>query len=282
GVYCCDVIDITDGDQYTDEVEDGVGEVPQNIIDAGYADDVDDWDGFYDYKCMISHVMIDNMTAQTQKISSIIDESGAALVTVAVIASIAATILTAGGYLLVAGILLGVASAAGLYAAFSEVGEAGLPNLLDAMDEHHDELACTIYQADGSQDAVDALKDKIDELFNVVQATYLKSLNLQAQLKALYAGRYDQQDIAQEMADNDYDPVNYDCTCEVPTTPTDLDIAAWSWDVVMTGDALTYGIGESTLIALRTGARFPTPTSREIIRATYQGGPTPGAALVKT
>ncbi|GAH39857.1 unnamed protein product, partial [marine sediment metagenome] len=33
GVNCCDVVDITDGDQYTDDVEDGEGNVPQNIID---------------------------------------------------------------------------------------------------------------------------------------------------------------------------------------------------------------------------------------------------------
>ncbi|GAH45439.1 unnamed protein product, partial [marine sediment metagenome] len=54
GIYCCGVVDITDGDEFTDVVEDGEGEVPQNIIDAGYAEDVDDWAGFYDYKCMIS------------------------------------------------------------------------------------------------------------------------------------------------------------------------------------------------------------------------------------
>lgn len=213
GVYCCDVMDISDGDQYTDVVDDGEGDVPQNIIDAGYADDAADWEGFAEYKCMISHVMVDNMLAQAQKVGTIIDESGAALVTVAVLAAIAAAILTAGGAILVAGIALGVASAAGLYAAFAEVGEAGMPDLLDAIDEHHDTLACAIYNADGSANAVLALKIAIDDEFNVVQAAFLKSLNLSAQLKGLYAGRYDAQDIAETMADEGYDVGDYDCTC---------------------------------------------------------------------
>jgi hypothetical protein len=39
-------------------------------------------------------------------------------------------------------------------------------------------------------------------------------MNLDAQLKALYAGRYNQQDIAEKMADNGLDPGDYTCGCE--------------------------------------------------------------------
>lgn len=212
GIYCCDVVDVSDGDQYTDVVEDEVGDVPQNIIDAGYATGVTDWDGFYDYKCMISHVMVTNMQAQCEKILNIIDQSGAALVGVVALAAIMATILTAGGAVLVYGIVLAIIGAAGLYAALAEVGEAGMPDLIDAVEEHHDALACAIYQSDGSDDAAVALKSEIDALFNVAQAALLKNLNLPAQLKALYAARYDQQDIAEIMADNGYDVLDYDCS----------------------------------------------------------------------
>lgn len=276
GVYCCDVLDITDGDQYTDEVEDGVGDVPQNIVDAGYADDAADWDGFDDYKCMISHVMIDNMAAQVGKIMTIIDESGAALVTVAVLAAIAAAVLTAGGSLLFAGVLLGVASAAGLYAAFTEVGEVGLPDLIDAVDEHHDALACAIYQADGSAAAVVALKDKIDELFNVAQAVFLKSLNIPSQLKALYGGRYDQQDIAQAMVDNGYDPDDYDCSCVVPASPVDLLIEAFAWDITCDGEALD-GLGVTDHTRLRvensTASSIYIPHNGQYAAATLPSNP---------
>lgn len=215
GIYCCDVVDISDGDRFTDEVEDGVGDVPQNIIDAGYAEDAADWDGFYNYKCMISHLMVDNLKAQVETILSAIDQSGAVLVGVVALAAIAATILTAGGAVLAYGIVLGLIGVAGLSAALAEIGEAALPDLLDAIDEHHDDLACAIYNADGSVNAVVALKAEIDALFSGVQAALLTNLNIPAPLKALYSGRYDQQDIAQIMADDGYDVLDYECDCEI-------------------------------------------------------------------
>lgn len=214
GIYCCDPVDISEGDQYTDEVTDGVGDVPQNIIDAGYATGVSDWTGFDDYKCIISHLMISNMKAQTEKILSYTDTAGAIAGGVAALAAIAAVILTGGGAVLVFGIILGIVGAAGLYTAFAELGEAGLSDLVDDLETNHDEMACAVYNADGSAGAVVDLKAKIDELFSVPEAAFLKNLNLPAQLKALYAGRYDQQDIAQTMADEGYDPLDYTCSCE--------------------------------------------------------------------
>ncbi|MCK4962633.1 MAG: hypothetical protein KAS19_09105 [Anaerolineales bacterium] len=216
GVYCCDVVDISDGDQYTDEVEDGVGDVPQNIIDAGYADDAADWDGFYDYKCMISHLMVENLKGSTGMILARLDTAEAALVTVAAVAAIALAIATAGGAILVYGVALSAAGVAGLYAAMTLLGALGLTDLLEGLDEHEDALACAIYEADGSANALIALKAEIDNLFNVAEAAFLKNLNLGPQLKALYAGRYDQQDIAEIMANEGYDVLDYVCDCETP------------------------------------------------------------------
>lgn len=213
GVYCCDPGDISNGDRYTDPVQDGEGDVPQNIINAGYADDAADWDGFADYKCMISHVMVDNLEAQVRMFQDYADESGAILGVAAAVAGIAAVILTGGGAVLVFGIVLAIAAASGLYAAIAEFGESGMGSLADDVQTNHDELACAIYNADGSSGAVTALKDKLDELFSATGALILKNLNLDAQLKALYAGRYDQQDIAEKMADEGYGIGDYDCTC---------------------------------------------------------------------
>lgn len=213
GIYCCDVVDISDGDRYTDEVEDGEGDVPQNIIDAGYADDAADWDGFDDYKCMISHLMVTNMLEQTLKFQTITDTAGAVIGGAAAVAAIAVVILTGGAAVLVYGIVLAIAGATVLYAAIAELAESGLGNVADGLAEHHDSLVCAIYNADGSAGAVVALNDAIDELFNAAEATYLKALNIPAQLKALYAGRYDQQDIAAIMEAKGLDPAAYTCSC---------------------------------------------------------------------
>jgi hypothetical protein len=213
GVYCCDVVDVSDGDRYTDEVEDGVGDVPQNIIDAGYATGVSDWAGFDEYKCMISHLMIQNMQSQTAKFLSWFDGTEAILITVAAVAAVALAIFTAGGAVLAYGIALSVAGVAGLYAAATLLGEVGLSSLVDNLGDHYDDLVCAVYASDGSVGAVVALKDAIDEHFNAAEAVYLKSLNLAPQLKALYAGRYDAQDIAEKMADEGYDVGDYDCSC---------------------------------------------------------------------
>lgn len=281
GVHCCDVVDISDGDQYTDEVVDEVGNVPQNIIDAGYAEDVDDWEGFAEYKCMISHLMVENIQAQTAQVESWMLPSGAILGGVATLAAIAAVILTGGGAVLVYGIVLAVALISGLYAAAALLGEAGMSSLIDSLEENYDELVCAIYNADGSLGAVDALKDKIDELFDVTEALFLKNLNLPAQLKSLYAGRYDQQDIAEIMADNGYDVGDYVCDCEIPTTPTRLDIMAFCWTFDMTGDALTDGLGSGDPTNMRVGATFPVGQFYDIITHNQYHGPPDGGNGIK-
>ena len=73
---CCGEQDITDGDQYTDPVVDGEGDVPQNIIDAGYAEDAADWEGFANYKCMISHLAVDHVETFFREIAPHISDAG--------------------------------------------------------------------------------------------------------------------------------------------------------------------------------------------------------------
>ena len=72
---CCGEQDITDGLQFTDDIVDGVGDVPQNIIDAGYAENAADWDGFDDYKCMISHLAVNHVESFFRQISPFISDT---------------------------------------------------------------------------------------------------------------------------------------------------------------------------------------------------------------
>ena len=216
---CCDGDDITGGDQYTDPVVDGVGDVPQNIIDAGYATDAADWTGFADYKCMISHIMVDQMELRLRKLHSLVDDTGDILGGVAVAATIITTvfttIITGGISVMALGIIASTGVAAVLWKAITDATDLNI--LADAVDENHDALACAINAGDGSEDSVNLLVSKIDELFTGSSAIILKNLNLEPTLKALYSGGYDQQNIAQLIDDHGYDTTAFDCTCSGTT-----------------------------------------------------------------
>lgn len=210
---CCDrPVDWSDGDNFTDPVVDGVGNVPQNIIDAGYATGVDDWEGFADYKCMISHIMVDSMELTLRETVKLFGSSGEIIGGIGSVASLLGVILTTAGPVSVA--IIGVlASVAGFFALIIGLGDVATEALADGIMENHDELACAIYNADGSDAAVAALKQKIDDLFSDATAAVLKNMALGPSLKALYAGRYDQQNVAQNLADAGFDVDDYFCSC---------------------------------------------------------------------
>lgn len=238
GNPCCDDMDITDGDQYTDRVEDGEGDVPQNIIDAGYADDAEDWDGFADYKCMISHVAVNQMSARLNELNELVNEYGAIAGSAAAIAAILAVIFATGGVAIVFGLVAGVGAVSLLYE--SLMGFPLLGNLADKVDTNHDELVCAIYFADGDAAALIALNDKIDELFTSAEAVILKNLNNGPTLKSLYSGRYDQTDIAKQLEAAGYELDDFDCDgCDqigeyLVEYPFDADLDSW----VLSGGAV--------------------------------------------
>lgn len=249
GNPCCDDMDITDGNQYTDRVEDGVGNVPQNIIDAGYASGTGDWAGFDDYKCMICHVTVNQMSARLNELNELVNEYGAIAGSAAAIAAILAVIFATGGVAIVFGLVAGVGAVSLLYE--SLMGFPLLGNLADKVDTNHDELACAMYDSDGDEGALVALNDKIDEIFTVAESLILKNLNLAPTIKSLYAGRYDQQDIAEILDDAGYDVSAFDCSCieyegdhqKVTTWPDGADWQGWSATGTLTTDGNpAYGV----------------------------------------
>ncbi|GAI68311.1 unnamed protein product, partial [marine sediment metagenome] len=208
---CCDGGDPTDGDQYTDPVTDGEGDVPQPIIDSGYAEDVDDWEGFDDYKCMIAHVVVDSMEAKLRKIAPLVDDVGWVTGGMVALAAIVSVIWTGALTFIVGGLILSVGAVAYLYDAM--ISGSGLLTLADDIQASHDELVCAFYKGDSSQDSVDALKDEIDEVFTPAAALLLKNTGLSIDAKALYAGRYDEIDVAAELASRGYDVEDFECSC---------------------------------------------------------------------
>lgn len=209
GNPCCDDMDITDGDQYTDRVVDGEGDVPQNVIDAGYASGTSDWAGFDDYKCMISHVIVDQLPARLLEFAPIVNSYGAVAGGAAAIAAILAVVFGTGGLALVFGLVAGVGAVSLLYESLLE-GDL-LVTLAAKVVTNEDALICAVYESDGDEGALVALNDAIDENFTTIEAVILKNMNLGPTLKALYSGRYDQQDIAEILDDAGYDLDDFEC-----------------------------------------------------------------------
>jgi hypothetical protein len=216
---CCGDQDITDGDQYTDPIVDGVGDVPQNIIDAGYADDAADWDGFDDYKCMISHLAVDHVESFFREIAPHISDAGLVIGGLGVVGALLGAVLTIVGLPLAAGLLLALGAASAIYAWIARYGRDAVDDLADEIAIHHEALACAIYGGDGVADSVADFGDKVDELFSATDALGIKAINIAPQLKAMYSGRYDQIDIAQNLADGGYETVGYICSCDEEDPP---------------------------------------------------------------
>ena len=211
---CCDGnTDPSNGRFYTDTVTDGVGDVPQNIIDAGYAEDEEDWEGFADYKCMIANLIVDHLEWSLRELLKHMDSTGLIIGGIGTIAAIIGSIIATGGLAIVIGILASVAAAATVSGGILKLLDTGTEDLADAVNENRDELICAVYQADGIDGAVIALKDKIDELFTDTEALVLKNLNIEPSLRGLYAGRYNQIDIAEQLAEQGYETTEFTCNC---------------------------------------------------------------------
>lgn len=253
---CCDQAgDPTDGAQFTDEVVDGIGDVPQNVIDAGYASSSSDWAGFDDYKCMIAHLVVDSMEAKLRKLAPYVDAAAAVIGGFATIASIV-TVIWSGGLTAIA---LGLIAATGAVSLLYETMISGtaLITLADKVQTNHDELACAFYYGDGSVDSVSDLKAKIDELFTTAEEIVLKNTGLEIDSKALYAGRHDQIDVAEKLEALGYELTDFDCTCPLS--------AGYHWadamQITYTLEANTFGrINEAvvTLPAIEIGRKVAT------------------------
>jgi hypothetical protein len=216
---CCGEQDITDGDQYTDPIVDGEGDVPQNIIDAGYAEDAEDWVGFDNYKCMISHLAVDHVEKFFTQIAPHISDTGVVLGGVGVLGYLLGAILVLVGLPLAAGFAAALGTASLIWSWIADYGRTAVEDLAVEIAIHHDALACAIFEGDGIADSISDFNDKVDELFNAVDAAGIKAINFAPQLKAMYSGRYDQQNIAQNMADQGYETFGYVCICEEEEPP---------------------------------------------------------------
>jgi hypothetical protein len=216
---CCGEQDITDGERYTDPVVDGEGDVPQNIIDAGYAEDLEDWEGFADYKCMISHLAVDHIEAFFRGMGPVFNDAGIAVGGVGVAFALGGAILALIGLPITFAIIGAVGGASAVWYWIAQYGESAVEDIADEIAIHHDALACAIYNGDGVADAISDFNDEVDSLFGAIDAAGIKAVGFEPQLRAMYSGRYNQQDIAEKLADQGYETSGYVCICDEEDPP---------------------------------------------------------------
>jgi len=70
-----------------------------------------------------------------------------------------------------------------------------------------------MFEADGPAAAESAYYSAVGTHIGSLAQTVVSNLNIGPVIKSLYSGRYDQQNVAQTLADNGYDPGGYSC-CE--------------------------------------------------------------------
>jgi hypothetical protein len=236
-IACCVDSDPTSGDQYTDTNFDDAGPFPQDLVDAGFLTDVNDTAGWQDYKCLISNAFVDSVIAWLVNMAPYYDSTAKILGGVATIAAFLTAVfglITGSWVLMFTGIVASAGLVAAVYKALTDLGGLALTILAADVETARPDLVCALYTADGVDAGITAVRAAVDENFNATEAALLKLLFQDWIYKGYYAGRYDQEAVAQQLADKGYTGA-YDCDqCGVPV---------YDFDTTYTFDADTEGWG---------------------------------------
>jgi hypothetical protein len=219
-LYCCPdgtPLDLTEGNEYVDHyTENEANGVPDNIVSSGYADDDDDWEGFYDYKCMVSHVAIESLAQKLDAFEQLSDNATIGILTTGAIVAIMGTIIgviSGGTFVIVLAILAGIAGVANMYSELTDATEGLFSDAAEEVRDNAEALACALFLGDGADASYSNLLAKAGELLSVTTAGLVGLMNMKIDIKALYSGRYDEQDVAQKLFDLGYQVSGFSCNC---------------------------------------------------------------------
>lgn len=212
---CCTTGEVIYGNP-PDYSLDGTGLVPQAVVDAGYATDTSDWEGYADYKCMAAHILVENLKATVDSFGSLVETAGITVVKVAgVLASAWFAWITGGASIVILGkfivsdfIIWEALEALGTWAA------ADLHDLTGDIEDIRDAIVCAAVDADGLYAIKASVDDVLDAELSATAATLVKLVNTQAKINAFFAPVYGNVDVAAWLADYGADVADYDCTCE--------------------------------------------------------------------
>jgi hypothetical protein len=168
---------------------------------------------------MISHLAVDHVESFFREIAPFVSSSGVVIGGIGVVAALLGAILALIGLPISAGIIVALGASAGIWTWISTYGKSAVTDLADEIADNHEALACAIYGGDGVSDSIDEFNDEVDSLFSTIEAVAIKAVGFEPQLRAMYAGRYDQEDIAENLDNLGYEVINYFCTCIEETPP---------------------------------------------------------------
>ena len=241
---CCSVyerLDFTGGAQYTDLVTDGIGDVPANIVAAGYASSSSDWTGYSDYKCMAAHLIVLSLAEKFSKLAAMMDTAGNIANGLAGVTAIIMAIWivppAAGAAVMLGAILGSFILASNLYNALFDLGKNDLDQLSVEILALEDELACSIFQAAGTTAAVAAFNSVVAANFSLTAAAAIYNSGAEDSIRALLGGRYADTDIAAALSDLGLSPTGFVCSCDplgdyfTHTFTFDSSLEGWNgWD----------------------------------------------------
>lgn len=232
---------------------DETGDVPQSVIDAGYATDVTDWTGYTDYKCMAAHVMVNTVQQTLEEWANMLEGPGKTIFVIsALLASLWLTWITAGAgaVIVIAGLSVDALAIWGVWEALLEWTPSTLRTLAGDVDDARSDLVCAMYFGDGLDDIKTDLDAAYDTLFSTAEATILKLASTKARIAALFAGHYGDKDAAQALADLGADVADYSCDCSGPVIAKVIEVHSFtglsSGDIVHDGDELAFSVNEPT------------------------------------
>jgi hypothetical protein len=160
----------------------------------------------------------------------VFNDAGIAVGGVGVAFALLGSILALAGFPITFAIIGAVGAASAVWYWVATYGKDAVDDIADEIAIHHDALACAIYNGDGVSDAISDFNDEVDSLFGAIDAAGIKAVGFEPQLRAMYSGRYDQQDIAEKLADQGYETIGYVCDCweeEPPPSGYHLVNAGW-------------------------------------------------------
>lgn len=231
-LYCCPdgtPIDVTEGDQHVDHyIEDETDGVPQNIIDSGYASGSDDWAGFYTYKCLVSHVAIESMARKLDGFEELADAGAVGMVSLGAILAVLGTIVgivSAGTFVIVLGIIGGAAAVANLYQKITTASEGLFADAAAEVRAEEKALACALFAGDGPTGSYNNMITVATSILTAPTVVLIKLMNMKADLKAMYSGRYDQTDLAERLGELGFETEDYECDdCEEIAPPVGYEL----------------------------------------------------------
>jgi hypothetical protein len=197
------------------------GDVPQPIIDAGYATGVSDHEGYNGYRCMAAHLFLDVIASNLQDLAPIVQGASFGL---------SLFLLFFGSVIHVpavsiAGLLVGIPEILAFIDALKDLGSVTLNELADDLIANHEEIVCAIVQGDGIDDMIDQFDAAINDAFSFPGNVLIRSMNIRHMMQLFMYGEHGENNLADQLAAAGYDTDDYSC-CDWDLLTYEEDFAA--------------------------------------------------------